>query len=679
MRGEHKMNKHIILITIVFSTWILADTFHVPEDYTTIQAGIDASSDGDTVLVAPGTYIENINFNGKIIVLKSIDGPLATIIDAAEGDGWTPGIYICCGATLDGFSVINASGYNGAIIVNYDGPSTLRNLIIRDNEAAYGGGIYCYYADPLIENVTIVNNSSGAGAGINGIYGANLTIVNSIIRDNTGGPNITFSTEDCSANISYSNIINDWEGEGIIEGEGVIDLDPLFTDPENNDFSLQTNSPCIDAGTDFFVLEGDTLVNMEPNEYAGYAPDMGAVEYTCESGIYDDCWVCEGNNLPNTGVCDCLGVPFGNYGEDSCGICDDNPENDNETCSGCTDPNACNYNPEAIVNDGSCINNAGTWYISLEGVDSNCGSVEYPLTTIQAGIDASSDGDTVLVAPGTYIENINFNGKIIVLKSIDGPLATIIDAAEGDGWTPGIYICCGATLDGFSVINASGYNGAIIVNYDGPSTLRNLIIRDNEAAYGGGIYCYYADPLIENVTIVNNSSGAGAGINGIYGANLTIVNSIIRDNTGGPNITFSTEDCSANISYSNIINDWEGEGIIEGEGVIDLDPLFTDPENNDFSLQTNSPCIDAGDPESTLDPDGTIADMGALYFDQSPSYSLGDLNQDGSIDILDVVITVGIILGDEPTEWEFYAGDLNTDGLINVLDIVQLVNLILQS
>ena len=56
--------------------------------------------------------------------------------------------------------------------------------------------------------------------------------------------------------------------------------------------------------------------------------------------------------------------------------------------------------------------------------------------------------------------------------------------------------------------------------------------------------------------------------------------------------------------------------IILGLETINIDPQFTDPDNGDFTLQPSSPCIDAGDPESDLDPDGTIADMGAYPYDQ---------------------------------------------------------------
>ena len=66
---------HITLISAVIAlsaAAAYADTINIPDDYQTIQAGIDASSDADTVLVQPGTYYENINFNGKNIVLGSL-------------------------------------------------------------------------------------------------------------------------------------------------------------------------------------------------------------------------------------------------------------------------------------------------------------------------------------------------------------------------------------------------------------------------------------------------------------------------------------------------------------------------------------------------------------------------------------------------------------------------------
>ena len=58
------------------------------------------------------------------------------------------------------------------------------------------------------------------------------------------------------------------------------------------------------------------------------------------------------------------------------------------------------------------------------------------------------------------------------------------------------------------------------------------------------------------------------------------------------------------------------QGGFPGTGNIDADPLFVDAENYDYRLTENSPCINAGDPNSPYDPDNTIADMGAFYYDQ---------------------------------------------------------------
>src|SRR5215468_6415481 len=73
----------LLLTTSVFGGTII----HVPADQPTIQAGINAANSGDTVLVAPGTYIENINFMGKAITVKSSNGAKMTIID---GGGVAP-------------------------------------------------------------------------------------------------------------------------------------------------------------------------------------------------------------------------------------------------------------------------------------------------------------------------------------------------------------------------------------------------------------------------------------------------------------------------------------------------------------------------------------------------------------------------------------------------------------
>jgi hypothetical protein len=61
----------LALFAVVVVPCGLASTIHVPKDQPTIQAGINAANNGDTVLVSPGKYVENINFNGRAITVTS--------------------------------------------------------------------------------------------------------------------------------------------------------------------------------------------------------------------------------------------------------------------------------------------------------------------------------------------------------------------------------------------------------------------------------------------------------------------------------------------------------------------------------------------------------------------------------------------------------------------------------
>lgn len=79
---------------------------HVPADQTTVQAGINASNNGDTVLVAPGTYAENITFRGKAIQVTSSGGPSVTTINGgAHGPVVTFNSGETASAILSGFTL----------------------------------------------------------------------------------------------------------------------------------------------------------------------------------------------------------------------------------------------------------------------------------------------------------------------------------------------------------------------------------------------------------------------------------------------------------------------------------------------------------------------------------------------------------------------------------------------
>jgi hypothetical protein len=95
-------------------------TYLVPADFPSIQAAIDYAADGDTVLVGPGTYVENIDFLGKLITVRSTDGRGVTTID---GGGGGSVVSFRTGETgesvLDGFTITNGDAFGGGGIYVY--------------------------------------------------------------------------------------------------------------------------------------------------------------------------------------------------------------------------------------------------------------------------------------------------------------------------------------------------------------------------------------------------------------------------------------------------------------------------------------------------------------------------------------------------------------------------------
>jgi hypothetical protein len=173
-----------------------AATIRVPADAATIQRAIDSAVAGDTVLVSPGTYVENITFRGKAITVASEQGPELTIIDGNRaGSVVTFDSGETRNAVLEGFTVRNGANSfsGGGVLIRNSAPSIIGNWIVG-NGACSGAGINSYFSSPLIKGNTISRNyvyacsgASGLGVYIGGDSAAEL--IENVITDNSGFAN----------------------------------------------------------------------------------------------------------------------------------------------------------------------------------------------------------------------------------------------------------------------------------------------------------------------------------------------------------------------------------------------------------------------------------------------------------------------------------------------------------
>jgi len=174
-----------------------ATTLNVPADYGTIQAAINSSAPGDTVLVSPGTYHERIDFGGKAITVVSSGGAAVTVID---GDGLGTVVTMIASSgespTLRGFTITDGSApFPGGGILTRGGPAIIEdNRVVANLACLHGGGIAAEFSAAIIRRNLVVSNvqrsgciggSGGGGVFIGGI--GSVVLVDNTIEGNSWG------------------------------------------------------------------------------------------------------------------------------------------------------------------------------------------------------------------------------------------------------------------------------------------------------------------------------------------------------------------------------------------------------------------------------------------------------------------------------------------------------------
>ena len=571
---------------LAYEPWDLSaaeQVLNVPGDHATIQAAIDAAEDGDAVLVGPGTYTEQLDLRGRAIVVTSSGGPEDTIVDADSA----------------GVVVTASSGETRDTVLH--GFTLTRGLRIDDTDARgrlwnHGGGVWVNEASPTLSWLIVERNAAvkfGGGVAIRG-EGAAPLLVDSVVRDNLshnsgGGVAVLDGAEPALRNVEITGNAGEFAGamlllggsSATVAGGRVIDnwhgydppkewlrqwIDGTWTEP--TDVAQVPWFPSVKA------VQG-SQATITCTLFTGN--EGGAVGALSEAALTLTDNLIQGNGTRHAGMW--AGGVVVAQGADA--RMTGNVIRDNTGAAVTVEADTSRINgaaTDAAVRRGNTID-ADVVLLPLAAEErpapSSTRTLQVPgdHDTIQAAIEASRDGDTVVVAPGTYNEVVQLLGRRITLRSQDPTdpevvAATIIEAppAPGDVFSldASVHFINGETrdtvFDGFTVrvppppLTGPAGDERVVVRVlaSGPTIRRSVIDGGGVSSIGialnhptaprhpGDVEPYWqlfgdvawgqdTDPLIEQNTLQN------AGIAGVmsHTARPTLRDNLFRDNGVG--------------------------------------------------------------------------------------------------------------------------------------------------
>ena len=498
----------------------------------TIQKAVDSAAPYEIINVMPGVYAP-IDTTQRHVDIVGVEGAEKTIIDG----GGTTRCANLQSSRLTGFTLRNGF-YVGMSHTDGGGGvkwGTLVECVISNNVANFGGGAY----DSHLYRCVITDNSAIEGGGC---YDGNAT--DCLVAYNAatlgggarGGPysqffHCTFAYNralvcgsimeaffyDC---VSYGNkSANHRDNYSLFNINGAADSfceefhgDPRFVDAENGDFRLRADSPCIDTGDHGRLMAEWDIRGEGFDRTVGAAPDHGCYEGGVEGFV-----VSVRTDGPGL-VSDRTIVVAG--GESA-------------TVTATEDGRSFLH----WLVDGEQVRSGPT--LELDAIDEDhvvTACFERRTTNVSGGgaalqdaIDAAKDGDTLVVAPGTY-SAIDATGRVLDIVSSDGPATTIIQGENslsskqravtfGETMTRPRCTLSGFTVEGGFCADYRRGGGGVF-----GGIISNCVIRGNGALLGGGgaAYCDLVRCTISN----NTSAVAGAGV-----GCATLKNCLVTGNT----------------------------------------------------------------------------------------------------------------------------------------------------
>jgi predicted outer membrane repeat protein len=570
----------IVVFLTFFASIISATIINVPGDQPTIQAGINVAVDGDTVLVQPGTYFENIDYIGKNITVASLflTTQDTTYISQTLIDGNQNGSVVTfesgedSTAVLCGFTLTNGhDNYGGGIYCSNSDP-TLENITISNNSALYGGGFFSEFnSNPILNNVIISDNNASYGGGIYSEF-SNLTIVNSTISNNYaavfgGGIDVNATYNLMAINTNISNNYAAEYGGGIYSHGSSLELESI---------SITDNFATNYGGGIYFYLNPANYLNFHTENRCSIYLNNSDGTRLVGKDIYYDSW-----GYPSTisVVVDTFTVfnPTSYYAYPTSHLTFD------------------------ILNSAHELINADL-YVSPAGDNTNSGLNENePLLTIQYALSQiyadSLNECTIHLAPGIY--SPQSNGEFFPIDLLDH-----------------ISLC--GTSEEETILDANSTGSVIrLLQQENAGTISNLTIRNGSAGSGGGIHCVYSNPFLENITIANNTvSSCGSGIY-CYHSNPNLENVTISDNIASSDTLYISgagmycSDSNPTLDNCSIINN---SATYDGGGIY---CIFSNPVITNTSIINNSASRIGGGiscrSSSPILENSIVSDNSALY------------------------------------------------------------------
>lgn len=533
------MKKITLLLSLLIPVFTFSQIINIPADYPSIQQGIDAANNGDTVLVDTGTYFENINFNGKAITVAShyiVDGDTNhinnTTIDGSQPDNPHLGSVVTfmsgedTTSVINGFTITGGSGLGiankrvgGGIICFQSGAKILNNKILNNeithSDRAIGGGICSYYDVGeewvIMENNNISGNSCNAtniSANGGGIYtGTNARIINNNISNN-----------ECICELANA----DGGGVEIENLHGIVDTVFLLNNTIHYNsvsaFSLSAGGGVASIYS-YNIIQNNTI---KYNTVTGEETHGGGLWFLQSAGTLMSNNVISYNTVNKVNKYWGAGVLF--------------------------------------------MEPLGAIYITDNEFSYNTGE----LTPVGAG------------------GALSFNGAFNILVYVQDNLIIHNEAYHGGGFYE--KNCYNVILIDNLFVENKSYRGGAIGTFHPAITSHKLEGREKD----------FSPRIINNTFSLNTASSDAGAIRLQCDINAPVIYNCIFHGNESPlgDDIYNWRDDTAMVSFSNI----DTMGIVgnwTGRSNINTNPMFVNSGEHPYQINDYSPCIDAGTPDTT--------------------------------------------------------------------------------